>query len=188
MEPLTLAAVGGMVLAEGVKFLYGQATELIRYWRERRDAKEGVTAIEPTASPPADLLTGQLAPLIVDHAALDRLQNEIRDLRSRLLDYVEGSEPITSDDKRLLLHADGLRRLLEAVYQQRFTFIGEHREASGPLIHGRVDVDEVAGYAAAVRVEALKLASGSVLGEVRAGRVAKDGEVVGLDIGTAENR
>jgi hypothetical protein len=187
MESLTLAAVGGTVLAEGVKFLYAQATELIRYWRARRDAKEGVTVIEPTASPPANLLAGRLAPLAVDHAALGRLESEIRDLRRRLLDYIEGSEPITPDDESLLLHTDGLRRLLEAVYQQRFTFKGEQRESSGPLIHGRVDVDEVAGNVAAVRIEVLKLGSGAVLGDVRTGRIAKGGEVVGLDIRSVDN-
>ena len=39
MEPVTLATVGGTILVEGVKFLYAQASDLIRYWRERRAAK-----------------------------------------------------------------------------------------------------------------------------------------------------
>ncbi len=186
MEPVTLAAIGGTVLAEGVKFLYAQAGDLIRYWRERRDAKGGETVPEPSASPPDGLLQGRLEPLTVDHEALDRVQEQIRDLHRDLLDYVEGTTPITADDQGLLLRTDSLRRLLEAVYQQRLTFRGEQREAAGPLIHGRIDVDQVAGYAAAVRIQLLRLASGTVQGEARIGRVEEGGEGVGLDIGTVE--
>jgi len=187
MEPVTLAAISGTVLTEGVKFLYTQAGDLIRYWRERRDAKGGETVPEPTASPPEGLLQGRLEPLtVVDHEALDRVQEQIRDLRRDLLDYVEGTTPITADDQGLLLRTDSLRGLLEAVYQQRLTFRGEQREAAGPAIHGRIDVDQVAGYAAAVRVQLLRLASGTVQGEARVGKVEEGGEAVGLDIGTVE--
>lgn len=186
MEPVSLAAIGGTVLTEGVKFLYAQAGDLIRYWRERRDAKGGETVPEPSASPPDGLLQGRLEPLTVDHEALARVQEQIRDLRRDLLDYVEGTTPITADDQGLLLRTDSLRCLLEAVYQQRLTFRGEQREAAGPLIHGRIDVDQVAGYAAAVRIQLLRLPSGTVQGEARIGRVEEGGEGVGLDIGTVE--
>lgn len=43
-EPLTLAAVGGAVLAEGIRFLYGQATEAVKRWRERRDTVSKIDA------------------------------------------------------------------------------------------------------------------------------------------------
>jgi hypothetical protein len=186
MEPVTLAVISGTVLTEGVKFLYAQAGDLIRYWRDRRDAKGGEIVPEPSASPPEGLLQGRLEPLTVDHEALDRVQEQIRDLRRDLLDYAEGTTPITPDDQGLLLRTDSLRGLLEAVYQQRLTFRGEQREAAGPAIHGRIDVDQVAGYAAAVRVQLLRLASGTVQGEARVGKVAEGGEAVGLDIGTVE--
>jgi hypothetical protein len=187
VEPVTLAAVGGMVLTEGVKFLYQQASDLIRYWRERRDAKTGDAVATPTASPPDDLLEGQLEPLIVDHEALDRLQDRIRDVRRELLDYVDGTIPITPEDQGLLLRTEVLRNLLEAVYQQRLTFRGEQRDAAGPLIHGRIDVEKVAGYAAAVRIKLLTIDSGTVQGEARAGTVTRSGEVVALDVETVED-
>ena len=39
-EPLTLTGVGVVVLTEGIKFLYAQAGESLKRWRERnRDAK-----------------------------------------------------------------------------------------------------------------------------------------------------
>jgi hypothetical protein len=186
MEPVTLTMIGGTVLTEGVKFLYAQAGDLIRYWRERRDAKAGETVPEPSASPPDGLLQGRLEPLTVDHEALDRVQEQIRDLRRDLLDYVEGTTPIRADDRGLLLRTDALRGLLEAVYQQRLTFRGEQREAAGPLIHGRIDVDQIVGYAAAVRIQLLRLGSGTVQGEARIGRVEEGGEGVGLDIGTVD--
>ena len=103
-----------------------------------------------------------------------------------LLDYVEGTTPIRADDRGLLLRTDALRGLLEAVYQQRLTFRGEQREAAGPLIHGRIDVDQIVGYAAAVRIQLLRLGSGTVQGEARIGRVEEGGEGVGLDIGTVD--
>jgi hypothetical protein len=185
MEPVTLATVGGALLMEGVKFLYAQATDLIRYWRERRD-KPGETVPEPTLSLPDNLLAGELEPLTVDHDALDRVQDQIRELRRDLLDYVDGNTPVTTDDEELLLRTDALRTLLEAVYGQRITFRGEQREAAGPLIHGSVDVAQVAGYAAAVRARSLKLGSGTVRGEARANKVEKGAEIVGVELGTVE--
>jgi hypothetical protein len=35
---ITLAVVGTAALKEGVKFLYGQAGELLKRWREKREA------------------------------------------------------------------------------------------------------------------------------------------------------
>jgi hypothetical protein len=41
---LTLGVLGGVALSEGIKFLYGQATELLKRRRKRKDAKK---AAEP---------------------------------------------------------------------------------------------------------------------------------------------
>jgi len=35
---LSLAAVSSLALTEGVKFFYAQAGELLKWWRDRRDA------------------------------------------------------------------------------------------------------------------------------------------------------
>jgi hypothetical protein len=186
MEPFTLAAIGGSLLSEAVKFLHEQATELVRYWRDRRDAEPGTAVAVPAADPPADLLDGRLAPLTVDDAALDRVASQLRDLRRDLLDYVDGTEPVAADDEQLLRRTDALRSVLEAVYQQRITFRGENREAAGPLLHGRIDVEAVAGYAAAVRIGTLRAGAGEIHGELRADRIERGGEGVGLDIDTVE--
>jgi hypothetical protein len=38
-EPVTLtaASIGAVALTEGIKFLYGQAGELLKRWRERKE-------------------------------------------------------------------------------------------------------------------------------------------------------
>lgn len=184
MEPVTLAAIGGSLLTEAVAFLHEQATELVRYWRERRERPQ--EAPGPIAGPPPGLLEGGLAELTVDQEALERLLPELRELRRDLLDYADGVEPVTPADGPLLERAEALRGLLEAVYQQRITFRGEQREAAGPLVHGRVDVEEVAGYAAAVRIRTLRGGSAEVRAELRAGRIEAGGEGVGLEIDTLD--
>ena len=37
-DPFTLAAVGAVAITEGIKFLYGQAGEVLKRWRERKAA------------------------------------------------------------------------------------------------------------------------------------------------------
>jgi hypothetical protein len=90
----------------------------------------------------------------------------------------------TAEGGSLLVAADGLRRALEAVYQQRITFKGEpEREASGPVLIGRIDVQEVASYVAGVR--ARRVEGGARLeGEIKAGRVERDAEAVAVDADT----
>ncbi|ONI74769.1 hypothetical protein ALI144C_38860 [Actinosynnema sp. ALI-1.44] len=176
-DPLTLSVLGGAALTEGIKFLYGQATELLKRRRERKDA---ATAEQPAQTVETPELDGQLAqPLRVDQAALERLEPDLRALRRDLQDYVDGLEPVESSDDRLLQTADAVRRVLEAVYGQRITFRGEQRPASGPLAEGRVDVGTVAGYVAGVRA---KTATGTVRGMVNVDEVSAGGEVVGVDI------
>ena len=60
---ITLAVVGTVALKEGVKFLYGQAGELLKLWRERHDAVKTtpLQASEPAVIElPADIFEGQL--------------------------------------------------------------------------------------------------------------------------------
>ena len=78
--------------------------------------------------------------------------------------------------------------MLEAVYQQRITFRGEERDATGPLIHGSVDLEQVEGYAAAVRANSLKLSSGTVRGEARASKVNEGAQIIGVDLGSVEEK
>jgi hypothetical protein len=180
-DPLALSVLGAAALTEGIKFLYGQATELLRRRRERRDeaAEAGAVEVEPAEVPE---LEGELRlPLRADGAVLDRVEPDLRELRRKLQDYADGVEPIASDDRDLLESADAVRGLLEAVYGQRITFRGERRASSGPVVEGEIDVDVVAGYAAAVRARAIT-GGATVRASVRANEVAEGAEVVGVDV------
>ena len=38
VDPLSLSAIGAVALTEGIKFLYEQAGEVLKRWRDRKDA------------------------------------------------------------------------------------------------------------------------------------------------------
>jgi hypothetical protein len=185
MDPLTLSAVGGVVLGEGIKFLYNQAGEILRRRRERRETEEQGQAParvpEPVPVSAPDILEGELAPVAIDFEAVERLEQEVRALRSSLQDYAEGIEPVSNENTALLKETDALRRSLEAIYQQRITFKGEERPPSGPVIEGRIDVEEVAGYAAAVRADVVEGAA-KVTGEATFGTAEEGAEGVAVDV------
>src|SRR5207248_2054243 len=115
------------------------------------------------------------------YAVLDRVADDMAGLRRMLSDYLTKEKPVTAKDADLLQILGALRGLLEAVYGQRFTFRDEDRQPSGPVVAGAIDIEEVRGRAAAVRVGQV---SGSVRIEAQAKvtRVGKGGEVVGADI------
>jgi transcriptional regulator with XRE-family HTH domain len=182
MEPFTLGALGAVALTEGVKFLYGQAGEILKRRRERKKAaEEGRDEGEPEPLPIEDpgILEGELEPAVIDFEAVDRLEEDLKVFSQQLGNYASGIEEVDPSDEELLHAADALRRALEAIYQQRITFQGEERPPSGPLVEGRVDVEEVAGYTAGVRAEAIE--SGRVTGELKAKRVEPGGEAIGVD-------
>jgi hypothetical protein len=179
VEAITLAAVGTAVLMEGIKFLYAQAGEAIKWWRERHDRPDAVAETLPLV--PDAPLEGTLEPPRVDPAVMERLEEEIRGLRSALAPYADpiAAEPVDPANQDLVAVVEGLRDALEAVLGQRITFRGESRGPSGPLAVGEVDVDTVAGYAAGVRARSIE--GGVVRGTVRAKTVEKGGKAVGVD-------
>jgi hypothetical protein len=184
VEPVTLAAVGTVALTEGIKFLYTQAGEVLKRWRERRDAGEsGEAQPEATAPIDADLpdaFEGELSEPKIHFDALDRLAEDLREIRRSLSDYAEGIEKVDSKDEDLLAKTDTLRRLLEAVLQERITFKGEKRPPSGPVVQGSIDVNQVAGYAAAVR--ARRITGGRIEATGNAERVEPGAEFIGIDV------
>jgi hypothetical protein len=182
-EPITLALVSSVVLTEGIKFLYAQAGEILRRRREKIDAAEGDPA-QPNVTDRVDIelpdaFDGQLSEPKINFDALDRLGNELLETRESLSKYAEGFENVDSNDEDLLAKTDALRRLLEAVLQERITFKGEQRSPSGPVVEGHIDVDEVAGYAAAVR--STKITGGRTEAEAKAKRVEPGAEFIGVD-------
>jgi hypothetical protein len=179
-DPLSPAVLGGVVLAEGIKFLYRQAGEVLKRRRERRE-RDSIPAEHATLRPPEGLLDGTVEPVEPRDDQVDRLEQELRETRRMLADYAEGIEIPSTGDHLVAEQADALRRLLEAVYGQRITFRGEQRPPSGPLVIGEIDVDRVAGDAAAVRAKVIS--RGEVRGSATAERVEEGGKLSGVDIG-----
>jgi hypothetical protein len=182
VDPVTLSALGAVALTEGIKFLYGQAGEILKRYRERRQADEEgrPQPPEPIQVKDPGILAGRLEPAEMDIDAAERMQADLTALAGRLGNFANGLEEVDPRDEDLLQATEALRRTIEAVYHQRITFQGEDRPPSGPLVEGSIDIDEVAGYAGAVR--AGWIASGRVIGEVRATRVEREGEAVAVDV------
>jgi hypothetical protein len=182
-DPLTLAAVGALALTEGVKFLYGQAGEVLKRWRERKAAGERPGGSAPVQVVlPADAFDGQLNEPRLHFEAVERLERDLWDLWEAVAGYAQGLREVDSGDRRLLELVDGLRQALEAVYGQRLTFKGEARPASGPVVVGEAKVGEVSGYVAGLR--ARRVLGGEVVGRAEAGDVGPGGQVIGAEVDT----
>ncbi len=184
LDPLTLSAISAVAITEGIKFLYGQAGEILKRWRERKDTAKDAS-IQLSNTEPIDVMLppvfeGQLSAPHIHFDAVERVEEQLRELRKDLSDYADGIEFVDDKDANLLLRVDALRQLLEAVYQQRITFKGEQRPPSGPVVEGRIDVEEVAGYTAAVR--ARQIVSGSVRADAKARRVEPGAQFIGIDV------
>jgi hypothetical protein len=185
-EPITISAIlTTAALTEGVKFLYGQASELLKRWRDRREAafKEAASAA-PATEPvtvvlPETVFAGQLSAPQIHFAELERLAEPMRQLWRGLGDYVHGIETVNPSDEGLLKIVDALRQTLEGIYQQRLTFQGEQRPASGPVVEGRVDVDRVLGRASGVVADVIS-GGAQVHGEAAAGTVEPGGDLAGV--------
>jgi hypothetical protein len=179
-EPLTIT-LGTVALTEGVKFLYGQAGELLKRWRERRDAAK--TAPSKESEPavvelPADIFEGELSAPQIHYDKLTKVEPRLRELVGKIAPYQIDPESIDAKDENLLKAIDGLRRTLEVIYQQRLTFKGEAgRAPSGPLIEGEVDVEHALGDVAGVRID--KLTEGTARGKATVITADKDSIVSG---------
>jgi hypothetical protein len=178
-EPFSVAAVGALAVTEGIKFLYGQAAEVLKRWRDRKAGKES-EARAPIPIPDQRILKGKLESPTVDFDAVERLHEDIETLADALGRYANGLREPDPGDQELPAAADGLRRALEVVYGQRITFRGEQqREASGPVVVGHADVEKVVGDVAAVRARIMK--SGRVEGTFKATEVTGTGAAVNID-------
>jgi hypothetical protein len=181
-DPLTLTAVGAVALTEGIKFLYQQAGEALKRWRERKAAGQSTAVESVEVQLPSGAFAGELERPQLHLEAVERLEQDLRDLRAAVADYAQGIDDVDPGNEQLLQTADALRQAMEAVYGQRITFRGEPRSPSGPLAVGEANVDEVRGYVGGLR--ARKIISGSAAGRVAAKRVESGGQAIGLDVGT----
>jgi hypothetical protein len=177
---ITLAGIGMAAITEGIKFLYDQAGELLKWRREKRKAAEGAqTALssQPTLLPRPEVFELDPARPGVDEEALERFAQPMGELCKDLSGIAAGYTEIDSGDAILLTRVDALRKALEAVTDQRLTFQGEKRP-EGPVVRGQVNVEEVLGYVAGVA--AGTITAGTVTGEVTAKTVHEKGSAFGV--------
>src|SRR3712207_3724713 len=94
VDPLSVAALTGVALTEGIRFLYNQADAILKRRAERKRAQEegGDSPDAPIAVETPEIIEGRLAPMSVDVEAADRLAVELKDLRRQLEDYAQGYE------------------------------------------------------------------------------------------------
>ena len=185
MDPLSLTALGGVALAEGIKFLYGQAGEVLKRWWARRDRADGQTKpsdVGPIEPPSNGIIAGTLHPLEVDYDAVERLEAGLQSLWSALAPYAQGMRRVDPADESLVRATNGLRRGLESVFQQRITFQGEDRPPSGPIVRGEAYADDVAGELVGVIAQTIE--GGAIVeGAATVKRVEAGGRVAGVDVG-----
>ena len=186
-DPITFtsAAIGAVALTEGIKFLYAQAGEILKRWRNRRD-KGAQKTDQPetiTINLPKTAFEGNLPNARIRFDKVQHLENQLRQFRKDLADYADEIDKVDEADTHLLEKVDGLRNLLEAIYQQHITFKGEKRPPSGtPIVIGQVGSKEIAGQATGV--EADEVVSGEVKGEVKADRIEEGGSATGVKVRT----
>ena len=172
MADLSLGTIGVTALTEGIKFLYGQAGELLKRRRERADRASAGTETPSCVAEP-DMLPGE------DLALVDRFAANLRALRAELHEYASGLDPVDPADERLVRTAEDLRKLISAIYGVPVVFVGESCDAV--LVRGSVDADEVAGRVIGVGADR---AVGTIEGTIRVGRVVPGGEAFGAAIGS----
>ena len=186
-EPIS--ALGAVALTEGIKFLYTQAGEILKRWRERQDAaKQAATQPNQTepvqVNLPPSVFEGQMSAPIIHFDKVEPLAEPLKNLRRDLSDYADGIETVDVTDENLLQTIDAFRKVLEAVYQQRLTFKGEPQPSSGsPMVESEIsDVKQIAGYVAGVRAKNVK--AGTLRGKIgQVEDVKQGGTVAGVDVG-----
>jgi hypothetical protein len=179
---ITLAAVGMAAITEGIKFLYDQASELLKWRREKRKAAEGTQTTpspQPTLMPRPEIFEPATAQPSVDEGTLERIAEPMGELCDGLSGIVAGRIEVDTNDAALVSRVDALRKALELVTGQPLTFRGETRP-EGPTVRGRVNADAVLGEV--VGVAAGTIAAGTTVGEVTAKTVHEKGSAVGVKV------
>ncbi|MGW1544013.1 hypothetical protein ACWCPM_27865 [Streptomyces sp. NPDC002309] len=172
-----MASIGAVALSEGIRFLYGQATELLRRLRARREGRtvEGEILVDG-----GDALDGPIGLVRIDYARAAEQNEAIRDLSRSLGEYAEGIESVDPANTDLVHSAHALRQLLETVYGRRITLRGESRERSGATVDVEITAGQVDGYVAAVRAK--RVGNAEVSARVRVDTVNSGAETVGLEV------
>lgn len=174
----SIAAIGGLALKEGITFLYGQAGDILKEWRKRR---QDLTSKKHNENKPIvlpDIFEGQLGSTSIDYEVVAEIEPRIRALYRDLSEYAADLAPIDCSDLRLLRNVDELRQCLEAILHQNITFKGEERPRSGTIVVGHVAAETIAGEA--IGLEANDQAFGEFRGKVDAKKIEQGAKAVGV--------
>jgi hypothetical protein len=180
-DPVTLSVLTAAALTEGIKFLYGQAGELLKRRRERKDAdRKGLQA--PSLDVPIienNIVAGQLTSIAVNQDILDQRGDQLETLSEKLGLYDRGVYAIDPTDDELIARAEALRGLLELAYGQRITLKGENREATGSSVNVDVIVRRVEGQLILAEVDHVG-EGGHVVAEGNVDTVAQGATMIGF--------
>ena len=134
-EGLNMAALGSAALSEGIKFLYSQAAEALKRWRERQDRP---ATREPSPPPTPPVFADSTASLAFHLDKVEALEEPLRKLMHSLADYAAGNKPINPGNSELIAAIHALRLAMEQVHQQPLTFKDEQRSGGAPGIIGSI--------------------------------------------------
>lgn len=180
VDPFSIGAVAGLALTEGIKFLYGQAGEILRRRAERKAAAKAGQA--PPAEPIAvektpEAFAGSLGPMAVDDDAAEEQAQNLKELRRTIEDHELGD----ADEAETIRATLALRDALEDIVGQRITFAGEDREPSGtPVATGRLTADVIKGRASGLEIETMK--GGRAEGTLEAKEIAEGADAAATRI------
>ncbi len=180
-DPLTWTVVGSTVVVEGIKFLYGQMTEVMKRLAAKKEKPaEPATSPEPVALPTVFAQEGETRQ--ANLATAEKLEEEMYQLHSDLAAYAAGLRKPTVGDPIVLEQLEALRKVMEAVYANHITFKGEKLPTSfdGPTVNADLRIKEVKGYVAGIRIK--KMNSGNASAKLDIDKVETGATAIGVEI------
>ncbi|MEU4117745.1 hypothetical protein AB0F71_25020 [Kitasatospora sp. NPDC028055] len=131
---LGLSAVAAAALPPTFTFLYQRLEALLN----RHDGRQEANDLSTADLPPTLVGTVSL-PLVADEQRLRDRVGELRLARTVLARYQQDPTLVVPGDSALTDVLGQLRSAIEEIYSHRFTFTGENREGSAPLVVQRID-------------------------------------------------
>lgn len=142
-DPLTVAILGA-AFTESVRFLYNQASDLLRAYREGKSAGAAETSVEIPVADTAPL-SGRLGSLSANTEALEVQSDRIIRSLQAVAPVAQGWQLADNADSSIEAAAADLRDALEKVIGQRITFVGEERDPSGTIVVVEQDLESMQG-------------------------------------------
>lgn len=178
MDPVLISTLGAVAFTESVKFLYGQAADLLRARRERRRANSSDTKIEVAISDsaPLDANPGRLT---ADLATLERVHSELAEVGMELAPFAVGDAEISAQPTEVEELATQLRSLLEEVYSARLTFQGEDRVRTGVELTANMRIGKLRGSATGIEAERIS-GNSSLVSDQEIDEVTGGGTAIGI--------